>query len=126
MPTILLVDNDPFQASVCKSILEQQFSNVQRVGDAAEALCLVEQPRFAGRLGLVITDLNMPGIGSPAFVAELHVRLPRVPVLVLGDDAELAAAYDARWVRFLSRPFADQDILTAASELLALHAWEVA
>jgi CheY-like chemotaxis protein len=126
MPTILLVDNDPFQASVCKSILEQRFSNVQRVGDAAEALCLVEQPRFAGRLGLVITDLNMPGIGSPAFVAELHVRLPRVPVLVLGDDAELAAGYDARWVRFLSRPFADQDILTAASELLALHAWEVA
>src|SRR5580692_12786286 len=126
MPTILLVDNDPLQASVCKSILEQRFSNVQRVGDAAEALCLVEQPRFAGNLGLVITDLNMPGIGSPAFVAELHVRLPRVPVLVLGGYAASVAGYDARWVRFLPRPFSDEDILTAASELMALHAWEVA
>jgi FixJ family two-component response regulator len=86
----------------------------------------VEQPRFAGRLGLVITDLNMPGIGSPAFVAELHVRLPRVPVLVLGSDAELAAGYDARWVRFLPRPFASEEILSAASELIALHAWEMA
>jgi DNA-binding NtrC family response regulator len=130
--TILLVESDPLQASVCKSILERRFHDVQRVGDAAEALCLVEQRQFAGHLGLVISDLNMSGIGSPAFVAELHERLPKVPILVLGsgDEAANANAVNAtnanEWLRFLPRPFASEEFLTAAGELLAQHAWQAA
>ena len=57
MATILLVDNDPLQAFLRKSILERRFDDVQRVGDAAEAFCLVEQPQFAENLGLVISGL---------------------------------------------------------------------
>jgi DNA-binding NtrC family response regulator len=125
MSTILLVDNDPLQSFVCKSILERQFHDVQRVGDAGEALCLVEQPQFAVNLGLVISDLNMAGIGSPAFVAELHERLPKVPVLVLGDG-EATSADSGGWLRFLSRPFASEEILAAAGELLEQRVLEPA
>ena len=121
MTTILLVDNDPLQAATRKLILERQFKDVQRVGDAAEALCLVEQPQFAGRLGLVISGMNMPGISGPAFVAELHERLPKVPVLVLGGNGEAAADYQGGLVRYLSRPFAHDELLAAANELLAQH-----
>jgi DNA-binding NtrC family response regulator len=126
MSTILLVDNDPLQAFVCKSILERRFHDVQRVGDAGEAFCLVEQPRFAMNLGLVISDLNMPGIGSSAFVAELHERLPKVPVLVLGGGGEAAAGDSGGWLRFLSRPFASEEILAAAGDLLTQHVLEPA
>ena len=121
MTTILLVDDDPLQAELRKLMLERKFENVARVNDAAEALCLVEQPQFAGHLGLVITTLNMPGIRGPAFVAELHERLPKVPVLVLGGGADAASDYDSR-VRFLPRPFAAEAILAAANEMLAQHA----
>jgi DNA-binding NtrC family response regulator len=126
MPTILLVDNDPLQASSRKSILERKFSDVQRVGDAAEALCLVEQPQFAGCLGLVISGLNMPGISGPAFVAELHERMPGLPVLVLGGGGEAAGDYAGGWVRFLSRPFGGDELLAAAGELLGQPAREAA
>jgi two-component system C4-dicarboxylate transport response regulator DctD len=122
MPTILLVDNDPLQAFFRKSILEGRFQDVQRVGDAAEALCLVEQPQFAGCLGLVISGLNMPGIGGPAFVAELHDRLPNVPVLVLGGGGEVSTDYRCGGVRFLSRPYASEELLAVADELMAQHA----
>jgi len=122
MPTILLVDNDPLQAFSRKSILERKFGDVQRVGDAAEALCLVEQPQFAGCLGLVISGLHMPGISGPAFVAELHERMPALPVLVLGGGGEIAGDYAGGWVRFLSRPCAGDEMLAAADELLAPHA----
>jgi DNA-binding NtrC family response regulator len=122
MATILLVDNDPLQANLRKSILERRFDDVQRVADAAEALCLVEQPQFAERLGLVISGLNMPGIGGPEFVAELHERLPLVPVLVLGGGSEAATDYKGGWVRFLPRPITSEDLMTAANELLAQHA----
>ncbi|MGP8174153.1 MAG: response regulator [Terracidiphilus sp.] len=119
MAIILLVDNDPLQAFLSKSALEGRFHDVHRVGDAAEALCLVEQPLFAGNLGLVISGLHMPGIGGPAFVAELHERLPKVPVLVLGNGSEAADDYSGDGVCFLPRPFATGDMLTLAGQLLA-------
>lgn len=92
---------------------------MHRVADAAEALCLVEQPQFAGDLGLVISGHHMPGIGGPAFVAELHSRIPSVPVLVLGDPGERAGDYQGEFLRFLSRPVASDDILEAAGQMLA-------
>lgn len=122
MATILLVDNDPLQAFLRKSILESRFSPVERVADAAEALCLVEQPQFADHLGLVVSGLSMPGFGGPAFVAELHERLPNLPVLVLGSASEAPADYPGGWVRFLPRPFGGEELLDAAGELLAQHA----
>jgi DNA-binding NtrC family response regulator len=118
MPTILLVDNDPLQAFLRKSLLERRFHDVQRVGDAAEALCLVEQPQFARNLGLVISGLQMPGIGGPEFVAELHSRLPKVPILVLGGASEAPADYESTWIRFLARPFGLEEMLNLAGQLL--------
>lgn len=119
MQTILLVDNDPLQAFFRKSLLERRFRNVLRVGDAAEALCLVEQVAFALSLGLVISQPNMPGIGGPEFVAELHERLPHVPVLVLGGWAEEANRnFHGGYVRYLPRPYRDDELLDVAEEML--------
>jgi CheY-like chemotaxis protein len=126
MPTILLVDNDPLQAFLRKSLLERRFHDVQRVGDAAEALCLVEQPQFARNLGLVISGLHMPGIGGPAFVAELHSRLPKVPILVLGSASEAAADYAPTWISFLARPFVLDEMLNRAGQLLLQNAYSAA
>jgi DNA-binding NtrC family response regulator len=121
MATILLVDNDPLQALQRKSVLERRFPDVQRVGDAAEALCLVEQPLFAENLGLVISGNHMRGIGGPAFVAELHTRMPNLPVLVLGVSSDAAEDYPGGWVRFLAKPFAIEEMLKVADLLLAQH-----
>lgn len=119
MQTILLVDNDPLQASFRKSLLERRFRNVLRVGDAAEALCLVEQAAFALSLGLVICQPNIPGIGGPEFVAELHERLPYVPVLVLGGWAEEANRnFHSGYVRYLPWPYKNDGLLDVVEEML--------
>lgn len=117
--TILLVDDDPLQAYMCKSLLDKRFTDVKRVSDAAEALCLVEQPQFAGDLGLVISRNRLPGIGGPAFVAELHSRMPKLPVLVLGDEREWPADSKGEHVRFLPRTTNSDDIVSAAGQMLA-------
>ena len=124
MATILLVDNDPLQALQRKSVLERRFNDVQRASDAAEALCLVEQPQFAGNLGLIVSGEHMQGIGGPAFVAELHLRMPSLPVLVLGNSGEVADDYAGDCVRFLSRPVASDEMLALAGEMLAQHECE--
>jgi DNA-binding NtrC family response regulator len=119
MLKILLVDDDPLQAFVRKSILEKRFADVLRVAGAAEALCLVEQPQFADSLGLVVSGHHLAGIGGPAFVAELHSRMPSLPVLVLGDSTEVNGDYSTDGVRFLPRPFVAEQILALASQMLA-------
>jgi DNA-binding NtrC family response regulator len=104
---------------VRKSILEKRFSDVLRVADAAEALCLVEEPQFARSLGLVVTAHHLAGIGGPAFVAELRTRMPSLPVLVLGDSGEGKGNYSGERVRFLPRPILAEEMLTLASRMLA-------
>ena len=118
MRTILLVEDDPLRGLVRKSILDKRFPDVKRVADAAEALCLIEQHRFSANLGLVISGHHAHGLSGPAFVAELHARLPEVPVLVLGSAAESAGDYASKGVRFLAKPAAKEELVAAASEMV--------
>lgn len=119
MATILLVDNDPLQAYLCKSVLEGRFPDVQRVAYAAEAFCLVEQPEFAANLGLVISGHHTPGLDGPAFVAELQTRMPWVPILVLGGPGETAEDYAGSGASFRTRPVSSKELLKLTEQMLA-------
>lgn len=119
MTTILLVDDDALQASLLLSILRQRFGDVRRVNDAAEALCQIEQPEFTSNLRLVISAHQTLGIGGPAFVNELHTRMPDLPVLVLGTAAETSADYTETHAVFLAKPFAVEKMLTLTKQMLS-------
>lgn len=126
MTTVLLVDDDPLQAQVRKSILKRYFSDVERAADVAEAFIMVEEPRFAERLGLVVVGINRPGLSSPAFVAELTSRLPSIPVLVLGRNREEAALYAGPNVQFLPRTAASERMLAVSRQMMEQYAPRVA
>jgi len=119
MTSILLVEDDPLQASLLLSRLRRRFDDVRRATDASEALCLIEQPEFAGKLGLVISGHHTRGIGGRAFVAELHARMPALPVLVLGAAGEAAGDYADEHVTFLPHPAASEEILTLTSRMVS-------
>jgi DNA-binding NtrC family response regulator len=121
MTTILIVDDDALQASLMLSILGQSFGTVRRVTDAAEALCLIEQPELAGKLRLVISGHHAPGIGGPAFVNELRTRMPELPVLVLGTGGETSADYAETHAVFLAKPFTSEKMLVLTRQILADH-----
>jgi DNA-binding NtrC family response regulator len=121
MATILLVDDDPLQASVRKSILERKYSDVRRVGDAAEALCLVEQPQFAQSLRLIVASGLHSGIGLADFISELHIRMPNMPILVIGDDAVKQGEFTSSPVHFVQRPITAERLLEAVKQ--KLMAW---
>lgn len=116
--TILLVDDDPLKAYVRRAILQRRLSEVERAADAAEAFILVEQPRFAQKLGLIIVALHLPGIGGPALVTELTNRLPSIPVLVLGQGGEKASDYIGPHVHFMPRPVSTEEMLAVSRKLL--------
>jgi CheY-like chemotaxis protein len=121
MTTILLVDDDPLQASLMLSLLGQRFGEVRRVTDAAEALCLIEQPELAGKLRLVISGHHLPGMGGPAFVNELHSRMPDLPVLVLGTAGATPADYAETHAALLAKPFSSEKMLALTRQMLTDH-----
>jgi len=118
MTKILLVDEDPLHALVRKAILERKYADARRASDAAEALALVEQPKFAENLGLVVSGNQHSGIGLAGFLPELHVRKPDLPILVIGEkplDHDELSGYP---VVFLKRPVTADDLLSAVAKML--------
>lgn len=101
--------------------LEGRFLSVRRVATPVEALCLVEDPKFASHLDLVISAHHWPGISGPDFVAELHRRLPSVPVLVLGKGEELVEDYPASGAQvvFLQTPVTATRLVETVGTILA-------
>jgi CheY-like chemotaxis protein len=126
MTMVLLVDDDPLQAYVRRSILQRHFRAVERAADPAEAFIMVEDPRFAEKLGLVVVGLNRPGLGSPDFVAELISRLPALPVLVLGRHRDDADLYPGENVRFLPRTVPTDQMLAVSRQMVDQYAPRVA
>ena len=116
MTTILLVEDDPLQAFLTMSVLGRHFGDVCRATDAAEAFRLVEQPEFANQLILVVCGHQTPGLTGPDFVAELHSRMPRLPVLVLGSKDAAPADYTDQPVH---RPFVAEKMLSMTRDMLA-------
>jgi CheY-like chemotaxis protein len=126
MTAILLVEDDPLEARLILPLLEREFGEVRRATDAAEALGAIEHPDFAARLGLVISGQSMNGMKKPEFIAELHDRMPALPVLVLGMSGESPDDYLGANVMFLPRPLVPRQVITAASRLLAPEKHRVA
>lgn len=101
--------------------LEGRFHLVRRVADVVAALCLVEDAKSASRLELVICAHHWTMISGPEFVAELHRRLPSVPVLVLGNEQELAEDYRVLGdqVVFLRTPVTAKRLVDTVGTILA-------
>lgn len=118
METILLVDDNPLRAAMRQSLLEGNAPAVVRALDAAEALCLVESPEFAGRLALVITGHVMTGISGPEFVAEFRSRMPRIPVLVLSAVSDFEKEYLGIGGVYFSETRSPEDLRTLVGRLV--------
>jgi CheY-like chemotaxis protein len=118
--TILLVDDEPLQALTRKAILERRFPDVERVAGGVDALCLMGQPEYSKRLGLLVSGHHLPGLTGPAFVSEVRCRMPQLPILVLGDSGEVASDYPGEGVRFLPRPISSEALLREAAIMVGL------
>jgi DNA-binding NtrC family response regulator len=117
--TILLVDDDPFQAYAHRSALEHHYARIERAVDASEALIRVEEPGVAATLALIVVGLRLPGMAGPAFVSELTDRVPGVPVLVIGRVGETAADYCGDNLRFVAPDASAEDLLAGVKGALS-------
>ena len=115
---VLVVDDDSGSRKAMALALQTDGYRVEEFGDAASALALAaEDPT----VGLVVTDLKMPGMTGLDLATELAVARPDVSVLIVtafGDVETLLAARALGTADYVAKPVAKDDLrLRAAAGL---------
>jgi DNA-binding NtrC family response regulator len=116
-PLVLVVDDRASERDVVRDLLEMEGYRVQVASHGAEALDLVEDLPIR----LVITDLNMPGVGGMEVLDRLRAKHREVPVIMFTGDGSLpvgmkAMAHGAFY--FLEKPVRGDQLLALVERAL--------
>lgn len=101
---VLVVDDEPKLCDLLASALSQNDIQVFTAGNGLHALAVLEREA----IDLVITDWRMPGMDGPQLLAEIKLRFPLLPVIVMTAYSTVKnavqsmrnGAYD-----YISKPF---------------------
>jgi DNA-binding NtrC family response regulator len=110
--TLLIVDDAPDTLEVLHRNLTGEGYQVFTSPGVFEAIRLLEKTS----VDLVITDLKMPGVGGLDLVRHVRENLPNTEVIMITGYASVAGAVEAVKIgaeEYLSKPFTDQELLTA-------------
>ncbi len=121
-PVILVVDDEPLQREIMKTILEGEGYQVQTAGSGVEALALMKK----APADLVLTDLKMTGMDGIELLAAIPRGAVPPPVIIITAHGTIDSAVEA--VRsgafdYLTKPVDKTRILLAvrkASERVAI------
>lgn len=111
-PVISVVDDDASLRRSLKNLLLSVGFRVETFASAEEFLRSADR----GRIGCLVLDLRMTGMGGLDLVRCLAVEGSRIPVVVLtalGDDETRRRSLEAGAVAFLRKPFASKALLDA-------------
>ncbi|NKQ13437.1 response regulator, partial [Pseudomonas sp. SST3] len=76
---VLVVDDEPKLCDLLTQALSQNGIQVFSAGNGLHALKVLGEED----IDLVISDWRMPGMDGPALLAEIKVRYPTLPVIVM-------------------------------------------
>jgi two-component system cell cycle sensor histidine kinase/response regulator CckA len=104
--TILVVEDEPGVRELIGTVLKNAGYKVLLAGDGNEALRICEENK--GRIGLVLTDMIMPGMSGPTLIESLSRLSPGMRVLYMSGHAGDVMASDRGLnpsIPFLQKPF---------------------
>lgn len=118
--TILIVDDSSSLRTVVKIALGRAGYDVLEAGDGKEGLTQLDK---AGKVHLIVSDVNMPNMDGITFVTEVkkHPRHRFTPVIMLttegaeGKKEQGRAAGAKAWI---TKPFNPPQLLDAVSKLI--------
>ncbi len=114
---ILVVDDSPNTLEVLQRNLQAEGYRVFTASDVASAISILEQSRF----DLVITDFKMPKISGLDLVRHVRENLKDTEVMMITGYPSIegaVGAVKAGAAEYLSKPFTDEELLTAVRRVL--------
>ncbi len=113
-----MVDDEKGIRKILEAMLEKKGYEAFGAEDAEQALDALSRETFA----LVITDLRLPGLSGEELLAELKLRFPNIPVVVIsgfGNTKNIVEVIKRGAEDYLSKPFSPEDL-----EVVVLKALE--
>ena len=118
--TVLVVEDELAVRSMTRRSLEAAGYTVLEAGDGQHALTLLSDDR--SKVGLVVTDVVMAGLGGGELGESLRHSHPGLPVIYMsgypGDDVRRRRLVPDDAV-FLSKPFSPNELVSAVRRVLA-------
>ncbi len=117
--TILLVEDDPIMRRLTRQMLEEQGYSVIEAEDGRSAL--ERTAAYHGSIGLVLTDVVMPGVSGPELVLRLMDSHPETRFLYMsGYTGELVVDHGlSEGIALLEKPFTRAALLTTIQSQLS-------
>lgn len=118
--SILIVDDSSSLRTVVKLALTRAGYEVIEAGDGKEGLAQLEK---AGKVHLILSDVNMPNMDGFAFVTQVkqHPRHKFTPVVMLTTEVEEAKKERGRVAgakAWMVKPFNPPQLLDVVSKLI--------
>jgi two-component system cell cycle sensor histidine kinase/response regulator CckA len=118
--TIILIDDESSQRRFMRHVLEDAGYNVLEGADYEEALVIHRQ--YRGKIGVLLTDISLPGQNGYVLARTLLDTDPGLNVIFISG---LAGAETCRYygmattdVHFLEKPFNAADLLRRVRRVL--------
>jgi DNA-binding response OmpR family regulator len=116
---VLAIEDSPTQAEKLRSVLEEAGYEAEIARDGQDGLARLE----AGKFGLVITDLIMPGIDGCEVCrrvksSPVHRDLPVILLATFSDPTDILRALECGADYFLHKPYEARDLLSRVGKLL--------
>ena len=116
--TILVVDDERQVVRTISRILLDNRYRIITAASGEEGLFMLEEYR----VDLIISDVNMPGMGGLEFLKRVRIDFPDILTLVLtghGDlDMAMAAINDIGVYKFILKPFKSDELRITARRAL--------
>ncbi len=119
--TVILIDDDPHVRLSAGQTLELEDYQVLALADARQALARIS-PDFAG---VVVTDINMPGMTGLELLQQIKQRDPDIPVILItgfGDISMAVGAIRNGAYDFIEKPFSADLLLDVVHRALEKRA----
>jgi signal transduction histidine kinase len=115
---ILLAEDHELMRRATQRLLEQAGYTVTSVVNGQEALALLEG---GSQFDILLTDISMPALSGIDLVERLSSSNHTIPtVFISGDGGRMPRQFESRSfkTRFLSKPFAQEDLIDAIEKIL--------
>jgi CheY-like chemotaxis protein len=114
MKHILLVDDNPLNVNLARTILSRAGHTVRTASSAPQALELLHE----SMPDVVVTDINMPGVTGTEMCRDLRVRFPASALRIVAYTAlamsdELRAIESAGFDAIVVKPATKEALLNA-------------
>ena len=118
--TVLIVDDSSSLRTVVKMALVRAGYDVLEAGDGVQGLAALDQ---AGKVHLIVSDVNMPNMVGITFVKQVkaHPKHKFTPVIMLtteGQDEKKNQGRAAGAKAWIVKPFNPPQLLDAVSKLI--------